>query len=259
MTTQIESAQTFHKLHKPGDPIVLFNAWDAGSAQAVAKAGAKAIATGSWSVAAAHGYDDGEKLPLELAIANLKRIVAAVDLPVTIDFEAGYGRTPSAVADTVTKAITAGAIGFNFEDRIIDEDGLYSIADQSARIRAAREACDGLGIPAYINARTDVFLKTDAAKHDEKLLLDALQRAEKYAEAGASGLFVPGLVDESLIGKLCKATSLPVNIMFLPAAPPAKRLAELGVARISYGPHPYRLAMQILEDAAREAHASLTK
>lgn len=259
MTSQVEHAQTFRQLHRPGDPLVLFNIWDAGSAQAVAKAGAKAIATGSWSVAAAHGYGDGEKLPLDLALANLKRIVAAVNLPVTMDFEAGYGRAPEAVLDAVTKAIAAGAIGINFEDQIIGADGLYSVAEQSERIRAARKACDQLGVPAYINARTDVFLKVDAAKHDDGLLSEAVRRATAYAEAGASGLFAPCLVDESLIGKLCKACALPVNIMWLPNVPPARRLAELGVARISYGPRPYRLAMQSIEDAARAAHAPVQK
>lgn len=259
MINQKARAEAFKSLHKPGDPLVLFNAWDAGSAKAVAAAGAKAIATGSWSVAAAHGYPDGEGLPLELAIANLARIVAAVDLPVTIDLEAGYGAGPDAVGESVTRAIQAGAIGFNLEDQVIDGDGLYSIDDQAARIRAARAAADRLSIPAFINARTDVFLKADAPKHDAVLLDAALLRAAAYADAGASGLFVPGLVDAGLIGKLCTASPLPVNVMVLPALPPRAQLAKLGVARISHGPGPYRLAMQFLEKAAREALAPVVR
>lgn len=263
MANQVECAQTFHKLHVPGKPVVLFNAWDAGSAQAVAKAGAKAIATGSWSVAAAHGYGDGEKLPLELAIANLKRIVAAVDLPVTIDFESGYGRAPEVVSRAVAQAIEGGAIGFNFEDRIISAGGgerdLYSVEEQSSRIRAARKACEQTGIPAYINARSDVFLKVDATKHTKEHCDAALERARAYKDAGGSGLFVPGLVDETLIALICKACPLPVNAMIQSNSPPNKRLAQLGVARISYGPGPYRRAMQFLEEAAREAYASLSK
>jgi len=253
MSNQVEKAKTFQQLHRPGDPVVLFNIWDAGSAQAVAQAGAKALATGSWSVAAAHGLADGEKLSLELALANLRRIVAAVKLPVTIDLESGYGRAAEAVAGAVGQAMAAGAIGFNFEDRIIGEDGLYSIEEQSARIRAARKACDQAGIPAFLNARTDVFLKLEAAKHSQEQVASALQRAAAYAEAGASGLFVPGLVDAALIGKVCQGCKLPVNVMVLPALPPAAQLAQLGVARISHGPGPYRRAMQFLEDAAREA------
>ncbi len=257
MNQQIERAKTFQQLHQPGNPVVLFNAWDAGSARAIAKAGAKAIATGSWSVAAAHGFDDGQNLPLEAALANLRRIVAAVRLPVTLDFEAGYGVAPDEVRAAVAQAVAAGAIGFNIEDRIIPQKGereLYSIADQAARLHAAREACDAAQIPVFINARTDVFLRSGAETHNETMAGEALERVRAYAKAGASGLFVPGLVNEDFIGTICKASPLPVNVMYLPALPPAKRLAELGVARISYGPYPYRQAMQFLEDAARAVY-----
>ena len=253
MPTQQERARAFQALHVPGDPVVLYNVWDAGSAQAVARAGARALATGSWSVAAAHGYGDGEKLPLELALANLERIVAAVELPVTLDLEAGYGRAPAAVGESAARALAAGAVGFNLEDRIIGEPGLYPVADQAARLGAARAAAERAGVAAFLNARTDLFLKADSARHDEALVDAALERARAYAAAGASGLFAPGLVDERLIEKLCAASPLPVNIMVLPKAPPARRLAELGVARISHGPGPYRLAMQALEEAARQA------
>jgi 2-methylisocitrate lyase-like PEP mutase family enzyme len=253
---QLERAKTFRALHVPGDPVVLFNVWDAGTAQVAARTGARAIATGSWSVAAAHGYADGEKMPLELALADLERIVAAVQLPVTVDLESGYGRSPADVSETVTRAILAGAIGFNLEDRIIGESGLYSAADQSSRIRAARQAADRAGIPAFINARTDLFLKADRTTHDGELLDAALRRAEAYAQAGASGFFAPGLVDETWIERLGRECALPINILVLPMAPPAKRLTELGVARISHGPGPYRLAMRAFEDAAREAYAS---
>ncbi|MFL5183823.1 MAG: isocitrate lyase/phosphoenolpyruvate mutase family protein, partial [Microvirga sp.] len=116
MSDQMTKAQTFKALHVPGDPIILFNAWDAGSAKAVAASGAKAIATGSWSVAAAHGFEDGEHMPLDIALANLERIVAATDLPVTIDLESGYGTTAEEVGATVARALQAGAIGCNLED-----------------------------------------------------------------------------------------------------------------------------------------------
>ena len=254
---RIEHAKAFATLHVKGAPVVLFNIWDAGSALATAKAGAKALATGSWSVAAAHGFADGEALPFDMAIANLKRIVKTVDLPVSVDLESGYGASPEAVAETVTRAAAAGAIGFNLEDRIIGEKGLYSTEDQVARIRAARDAANRIGIPLFINARNDHFLNTDATTHDTALLDRALARADAYAKAGASGFFAPGLVDPALIGKLCTLAPLPVNIMVFPATPPNKRLAELGVARISYGPSPYRQAMESIEAAARAAFQSL--
>jgi 2-methylisocitrate lyase-like PEP mutase family enzyme len=257
MSAQIEYAAAFHRLHVKGRPIVLYNIWDAGTAQAVARAGAKAIATGSWSVAAAHGFADGECIPLDSALANLREIVAAVQLPVTLDLETGYGTAPDAVAATVTKVIQAGAIGCNLEDRIIGAEGLYPVEDQAARLRAVRAAADRAGIPFFINARTDLFLKADPATHDAALATAALARAAAYAEAGASGFFAAGLIDESLIVRVCAECPLPVNILARPNAPSGKRLAALGVARISYGPGPYRAAIKAIEDAAQLAHASV--
>jgi 2-methylisocitrate lyase-like PEP mutase family enzyme len=254
MSTQIDKAQAFHRLHVKGDPLVLFNVWDAGTAKVVAESGAHAIATGSWSVAAAHGCADGQALSFTVAIENLARICASVTLPVSVDLEAGYGDSPANVANAVTHALATGAIGFNLEDQIIGADALYGIADQAARIRAARLAADQAALPAFINARTDMFLKAAAPQHDAAMFDLALQRAEAYAAAGAHGFFVPGLNDETLIGKICAACALPVNIMVMPATPPAARLAELGVARISHGPGPYRQMMRALGEAARQIY-----
>jgi 2-methylisocitrate lyase-like PEP mutase family enzyme len=250
---QKERAEAFKELHVKGSPVILFNIWDAGSARTIEQAGAKAIATGSWSVAAAHGFDDGEKIPLALVLTNIKRIVESVALPVTLDFETGYATDLSALRENVRNVIAAGAIGINFEDRIIGADDLQTIADQSARIKAAREAADEASIPFFINARTDVFLKTYPATHDEGQLEEALQRAAAYAEAGASGLFAPGLRDPDLIRKLCDRSPLPVNILVLPDTPPAKTMARLGVARISHGAAPYRQMSAALKEAAQKA------
>jgi 2-methylisocitrate lyase-like PEP mutase family enzyme len=252
MSDQVTKAQTFKALHVPGNPIILFNVWDAGSAKAVAAGGAKAIATGSWSVAAAHGFEDGEYMPFDLALANLARIVAATDLPVTIDLESGYGTTPEDVGATVARALQAGAIGCNIEDSSRETGPLRETSEQTARLKSARNAADRLGIPAFLNARTDVFLIAPSETH-EGLVGDALARAHAYADAGADGLFVPGLVDEALIARVVEGSPLPVNIMANASAPPAARLAELGVARISHGPGPYRTMMKALENAARAA------
>ena len=256
MPTQIQNAEIFQRLHIKGDPLVLFNVWDAGTAKVVAGAGAKAIATGSWSVAAAHGCSDGQALSLELALANLARIVASVSLPVTIDLEAGYGDAPEIVGESIAHTIANGAIGFNIEDQIIGGAGLYSVADQCKRIEAARHASDRASVPAFINARTDVFLKSGTEQHDDRLGDEALHRALAYAEAGASGFFAPGLADERLIARLCEACPLPVNIMVMSNTPSAKRMAELGVARISHGPGPYRQMMRALEEEARRVYAA---
>ena len=255
MTKQNEQARLFHSLHVPGQPLVLFNAWDAGSARAIADAGAQAIATGSWSVAAANGFADGEKLPLAVAMENLRRIVGAVVLPVTADLESGYGDTPDAVAATIAAALDAGAVGCNLEDSFPADGSLRDVADQVARLVAARRAADDAGIAFYINGRTDVFFQAPAAAHDMAMVDAALERVRAYAAAGASGLFVPGVVAEPLIARIAEASPLPVNIMATSGVPDRKRLAALGVARISHGPGPYRGAMQWLADAAKAAMA----
>ena len=250
MATGSDKARHFASLHRPGDPLILYNVWDAGSAKAVAEAGAKAIATGSWSVAAAQGYGDREQLPLELALANAGRIVAAVELPVTIDFEGGYAEAPDGVADNIARLAETSAVGCNFEDQAIGGEGLHPIPAQVGRIRAAREAA---GPCFFINARTDIFLKAKPEAHDRAAVAEALERGRAYAEAGASGLFVPGLVDEALIAEVCAGSPLPVNIMAFPGTPPTARLAAAGVARISYAGGPYRVAMKALKEAAAAA------
>ncbi len=251
--TQIERARLLALLHVKGNPLILFNVWDAGSARAVAEVGAKAIATGSWSVAAAYGFGDGEKLSLDLVLANAKRIAEAVDLPVTIDFEGGYGEALEAVGANVTQLIETGAVGCNFEDQIVGGDGIYCINHQCARIAAMRRAAEQTGVPFFINARTDIFLKAALAAHDDNHLEEAARRASAYAQAGASGFFAPGLRQPEQIRKLCELSSLPVNILALPDAPSARELAALGVARISYGPGPYREMIASLKTAARQA------
>ena len=253
MSTQAQKAAAFRALHLRGKPVLLLNIWDAGSARAIAAGGAAAIATGSWSVAAANGFADGEQLPFDLAIDNLRRIVTAVDLPVTIDIERGYGKTPDAVAASVRRTIEAGAIGCNIEDSLPEGGALRAIEEQVQRIRATRKAADDLQVAYFINARTDVFFQS-GVNHDAAAAEAALARAKAYADAGADGLFTPGLADEGLIARLAAASPLPLNIMMGGKSPPPARLAELGVARVSYGPGPYRQAMKMLEDLARNTY-----
>lgn len=250
---QSDRAKVFKALHVKSDPVVLFNVWDAGSALIVAGADAKAIATGSWPVAAAFGYADGENIPLSLVTENLRRIVDAVDLPVSSDIEGGYGVAPETVADTVRKIVQAGAVGFNFEDQVVGGKGLYDIAVQAARIAAAREAADRVVSDVFINARTDMFLKAATDTHTDAMLDAALGRAAAFAKAGADGFFAPGLADETLIKRLCDECPLPVNIIALPHVPGATTLAKCGVARISHGPVPYRKMAAWLEEQARAA------
>jgi 2-methylisocitrate lyase-like PEP mutase family enzyme len=248
---QADKARLFASLHTPGEPVILYNAWDPGSAQAVAEAGAKAIATGSASVAAAHGFHDAEALPLDLALANAARVAAAVELPVTIDFEGAYAADPAGVAANLSRLASTGAIGCNFEDQAIGGEGLHPVELQAAKIRAGRAA---VGPDFFINARTDIFLKTKAETHDPARIEEAIARARAYAEAGASGFFVPGLVDLTQLAQVCAASPLPVNFMAFPGAPAAADVAAAGVARISHGPFPYRLAMKALKQAAEAVY-----
>lgn len=253
MSQQSAKADLFRALHVKGDPVLLYNVWDAGSAKAVAEAGAVAIATGSAPVAMANGFGDGQQMALDPALANIARIVAAVDLPVTMDFEGAYSTDPGEGAANFTKAIEAGAIGFNFEDQIIGGEGLHEVGHQAERVRAARAACDASGVGAFINARTDVFLKAMARKKPatQGMLDEAIARAHAYADAGADGFFAPGLMDIDMIAELCERVALPVNIIALPGAPSNADLAAAGVARVSYGPVPYRQMTAWLTEQAK--------
>ncbi|MEL6584450.1 MAG: isocitrate lyase/phosphoenolpyruvate mutase family protein [Pseudomonadota bacterium] len=248
--TQTARAEAFAKLHVPGTPLVLCNIWDAGSAQAVAKTGAKALATGSWSVAAAQGYADGEALPLDFLLRIAERIVATSDLPLSVDFEGAYALAPDGVQENVAALIATGAVGMNFEDRVVQGEGLHSLDVQAGRIAAARAAADAAaGLPFFINARTDLFLGTDPATH-AGLVPQALERATAYTDAGASGFFVPGLSEPDLIAQIVEGVSLPVNVLKMGAVGALSELAALGVARVSYGPGPYRNAMKDLSEKA---------
>ena len=250
MADQQSKALAFSELHTPEKPLELFNIWDAGSAVAVEAGGANAVATGSWSVAAALGYPDGQQLPLHDLLATANSIVRATELPVSIDFEGAYASTPKEVADNVTRLLETGAIGINFEDQIVGTSDLYSIADQVDRIRAIRQAADSFGVSLFINARTDMFLKAGPEGDHKAILNSAIDRAKAYAEAGASGFFAPMLADPELIATLCDACPVPVNIMKMPNVPSTRELGELGVARVSHGPGPYRMMTSWLKKQA---------
>jgi 2-methylisocitrate lyase-like PEP mutase family enzyme len=247
--TQSEKAARFAELHVKGTPLLLYNAWDAGSARSILEAGAKAIATSSWAVAEAHGYRDGEAIPIALVKQIIARIVSTTDAPVTVDFEGGYSEDDGVLAENVAGLLELGVIGINFEDRVVQGAGLCPIDRQARRIAAIRDAAKEKGVEFFINARTDLFLGQggDPAESVAK----ALDRAKAYAAAGASGFFIPGLRDEVLIGRLCEGVQLPVNVMVMDGVPPTARLSELGVARVSYGAIPYIRAMQTLREEAR--------
>lgn len=238
----------FAALHKPGEPVLLYNIWDAGSARAVAEGGAPALATGSYSLAEANGFPDGEGIPLKLFLECIRRIVGAVDVPVSADFEGGFAADPAHIAEHAMLLVETGAAGCNFEDQIVGGEGLHPIEEQARRLAAVTES--GL----FVNARTDLFLKPLLAgtdPNDRSLLPEALERAAAYKEAGAECFFVPGMSDADLIAETCERSPLPVNVMMRGGMPELSALAEAGVARVSWGPGPWRAAMTRLTEEAR--------
>jgi methylisocitrate lyase len=190
-----------------------------------------------------------------LAIEHLRRIVGATELPVTVDLESGYGDAPEVVGETVRVAIDAGAVGCNLEDSFPANGKLRETVDQANRIRRARQTADVANIRFFLNARTDIFFQRPPEQHDDAMVAEVIRRAHAYAEAGADGLFAPGLADITLIARLVEASPLPLNIMVGDASPPVRALAEHGVARVSHGPRPYLMAMKVLEEEACAACA----
>ncbi|MEO1658758.1 MAG: isocitrate lyase/phosphoenolpyruvate mutase family protein [Pseudomonadota bacterium] len=255
MTTpdQHERAAAFKALHNPGDPLVLTNMWDAGSARAVAKAGAKALATGSASVAMARGYQDGELIPLTTLLSVVSEITRVTDLPVTADFETGFAEDLGELAENTAELIETGVVGINFEDQVITIGALRRVDDQVRRIETVRAESKRQDLDLFINARTDVFLQEPDQDRHASLVAEAKERLAAYKEAGASGFFVPGLSNGDLIAEICEGAALPINVMAMGDEVPRQHLGSLGVARISAGPAPYRRAMARLEEEARQA------
>lgn len=241
VTMELGKAKAFRALHE-NSMLILPNAWDAGSAAVIANAGAKAVATTSGGVAWSLGKGDGQKVSRAEMVEVVRRVVAAVDLPVTADVEGGYGPAASDVAATIAAVVDAGAVGANLEDSKPD-GSLFSIAEQAERLSAARASA-----PAefLLNARTDVFLLGD------KSFDDLVARAGAYAEAGADCLFVPGLIDLDALRELVAKSPLPINVMAFPGTPSVAEFAETGVRRLSVGTAVAQAAYGVAARAAAE-------
>lgn len=244
--------EQFAALHVPGDPVILYNIWDVGSAQAVAAAGARALATGSHPVGDSSGFGDGQKVPLDFVFDNARRIAETIDLPLTVDFEGAYSDDPEEGAENVARLKETGAIGCNFEDQVIGGEGVHPLKLQCRRIEAIRKA---VGDDFFVNARTDLFLKTQT--YHDALVEEVIGRGRAFADSGASGFFVPRLADPKQAERVVREVPLPLNLIAFPGAPPNREWAAAGVARISYGPFPHRALMKQLEEAARAAITSI--
>jgi 2-methylisocitrate lyase-like PEP mutase family enzyme len=238
-----QKAEQFAALHAGPDILVLPNAWDAASAAVMEDAGAKAVATSSAAVAWAHGYPDGDVLPLANLLATVSAVARVVSVPVTADIEGGYTDDLSQLADTIRAVIDAGAVGINLEDGARDPE-LHA-----RKIEAVRKAADGTGVALFINARTDTYLKR--LFEGEAAEAETVRRAALYRAVGADGVFVPGPTDEALIGRLAGAIAAPMNIMLTGGLPSAARLQELGVRRLSSGGRPFAGAYAYLANAVK--------
>ena len=234
-------AEHLRSLHVPGRPLVLPNAWDAASARAVEAAGFLAVATASAAIAESLGYRDGEGTPVDAMFAAVARVVQAVAVPVTADMEAGYGLPAAELAD---RLLATGAVGCNIEDSDHRRGGLVDAELQAIRIADLRRAAN---VPLVINARVDVHLRNVGPP--EHRVREAIRRARLYLAAGADCVYPIGVADEPTISALVAGVGGPINIYAQPNAPPLARLAQLGVARVSYGPWLHRLAMQAVQRA----------
>jgi len=214
---------TFHDLHKGPEVLILANCWDGATARIVASLGAKAMATSSAAVAWAHGYPEGDVLPIELYIQTLRAIKRVTDLPLSADAEGGYSDDPDKVVRAIDALVDAGAVGINIED------GGSPPALLATKIAAIKRAHPNL----FVNARTDVYLRQLAPVADA--VRETLERAKRYTDAGADGIFVPGPTDATTIRALASAISLPLNVLARAGLPAAPQLAELGVRRLSAG------------------------
>lgn len=230
-------------LHVPGTPLVLANAWDVASAKAVVAAGLPVVATTSGGIAATLGFEDHEGAPAEEMLAAAARIAGSVDVPVTVDAEAGYGMAPG---DLVEALLRLGAAGCNLEDTDHATGRLVDTGRHADRLAAMRQAAAERDYGLVINARIDVFLADGGAQPQRELLDEAVSRARSYRAAGADCVFPILLSDADVIAAFVDAAQAPVNILALPQAPPRAQLAQLGVARISYGSSIHRRSMQEL-------------
>lgn len=249
-TTNTQHATLFKSLHDSKNPLRLSNAWDVASAKIAEAAGAPAIATTSAGIAWSLGVPDGDRLDRIQAVSAVRKIVDAVNIPVTADIEGGYARNSTDVADTISAIVEAGAVGINIED------GSRTPEDFAANIAVARRTAEAAGIRLFINARTDVFLA--GAGSLDQMLEEVLARASRYVDAGADGIFVPGAATAESIGALTAGISVPVNIMVGPGSLSVDELGHLGVARVSLGSGVAQAAYAVAQRAANELMATGT-
>jgi 2-methylisocitrate lyase-like PEP mutase family enzyme len=248
---QAEKAEKLRKLHQGPQILALANVWDVASARLVESAGYPAVATSSAAVANAWGYPDGQRISRAEMLSAVEYIARHVQVPVTADLESGYGGATEAVVELASAMIAAGAVGLNFEDFTGNrQDPLFPVDQQVEKIKSLREAASKIGVPVVINARTDVFLAQVGEPGTR--FEHAVSRVNAYRQAGADCLFIPGILDGEVIGRLVKAVDGPLNILAGPGGPSVAELERLGVARVSFGSWPHRSLMGLFRRFVQE-------
>jgi 2-methylisocitrate lyase-like PEP mutase family enzyme len=253
---QKEKAEKFLKYHQDKEILVLLNSWDRGSSKLIEACGYKAIATTSMGIAASLGYPDCEVITLQEMLEVITGIVKAVQVPVTVDIEAGYGNNTDEVIESVKKIIATGIVGINIEDSIDLSPILIDELEFCERISAIRALSDSLGFHLVINARTDSFY-TSSDSPQEKLA-ESIKRGNKYREAGADCIFVQPVWDKEMIRTLVKEINAPINILANPGIgagilpPSVQELQDLGVARLSMGSGLLKAALALMKKVADE-------
>ncbi len=233
------------RLHQDEKLLTLVNVWDVVSAKVVARTeGTTALATASHSMAASFGYKDGENIPLDLMLEQVKRIVDSTDLPVTADLEGGYGNAP----ETIRRAIGLGVVGANIEDQ------LKPIAEAAQQVEEIMKVAEQEGVDFVLNARTDAFSLNRKGDPAENLAI-AIERGKAYLDAGAPVVFVPAMLTEDMILALVDAFGpKKLTTIGVPGNPPRDWQQEHGVARTSYGPLSLNVALTALQELAEEVH-----
>ncbi len=254
-SNQKEKAESFLKYHQDKEILVLLNTWDIGSSKLIEACGFKAVATTSMGIAASLGYPDCQIIKLSEMIDVISGIVNGVQIPVTVDIEAGYGNNTDEIVESVKKIIATGIVGINIEDSIDLNPVLIDEMEFCERISAIRELSDSLGFHLVINARTDSFY-TSAGTLQEKLS-ESIKRGNKYREAGADCIFVQPVWDKDTISTLVKEINAPINILSNPAnaaglPPSVSELQDLGVARLSLGSSMLKATLALTKKVADE-------
>ena len=252
---QKEKAELFLKFHQDKEILVLLNSWDPGSSKLVEACGYKAVATTSMGIAASLGYPDCEIIQLAEMIQVITGIVNAVQVPVTVDIEAGYGNNVDEIIESVTKIIATGIVGINIEDSISLSPALIDETEFCERISAIRRLSDSLGFHLVINARTDSFYTSSGSTLEK--LSESIRRGNKYREAGADCIFVQPVWEKDTISTLVKEIYAPINILSNPAIgaglpPSVHELQDLGVARLSLGSSLMKATLALSKKVADE-------